>query len=251
MVSGFVNLKDELVKDFIVSRYSNEAYSILLALDREGKTDEMIAKKVKLKVNEIRAYLNQLHYDGIIYYTKEKAKDSNWYTYTWFVKKERISELLKERYVELLEELKKKLEYENTYTFFKCKKGCSKLPFELAFEYDFKCPECGGVMKSYNNSKDKKKLEKEIKQIEEFLKKQEEDEVNFEKSKKQKSLKQEKKKTVKKEVKKTAKKKAVEKKKKTGRVKSKKAVAVKQKSRKKKQKARSKPVKKKKTAKKG
>ncbi len=174
MVSAFIRLKDELVRDFIENSYGKEAYSILLALDKGGKTDEQISKKVKLKVNEIRSYLNQLNYAGIIYYTKEKSPTSNWYTYTWFVKKERIGELIKERYKEDLEDLKKKLDYENSYTFFKCVKGCTKLPFELAFEYDFKCPECGSEMKSYNNSRDKKKLEERINQIEKFLKEEEE-----------------------------------------------------------------------------
>lgn len=191
MVANSINLKDDLVKEFIESSFSKEAYAVLLCLKKEGKTDEMISKKLGLKVNEIRAFLNQLHYAGIIYYTKEKAKDSNWYTYTWFIKKERIAELLDERYEEELEKLKKQLDFESTYTFFKCSKGCSKLPFELAFEYDFKCPECGSVMKSFNNEKEKKRLRDKIRLIEKFLEKEKEvKRVNQEKLKKERIEKQ-------------------------------------------------------------
>ena len=174
MATDSIDLKDKLVEEFVESNFGKKGYLILLALEKKGRTDEWISKKVNLKVNEIRAFLNQLHYAGIIYYTKEKAKDSNWYTYTWFVKKERIGELLEERYVEELEELKKKLDFESTYTFFKCSKGCTKLPFELAFEYDFKCPECGAVMKSFSNEKEKKRLKEKINEIEKFLNKQKE-----------------------------------------------------------------------------
>ena len=200
MVAGFVNLKDELVRDFIESNYGKESYLVLLALDRSGKTDEQISKKINLKVNEIRSCLNKLNYAGIIYYTKEKSPTSNWYTYTWFVKKERIGELIKERYKEDLEDLKKKLNYENTYTFFKCVKGCTKLPFELAFEYDFKCPECGSEMKSYNNVRDKKKLKDKINQIEKFLKEEEEREKIRRELKKKEREKEEAKEEAKKEA---------------------------------------------------
>ena len=169
MVTTSIKLKDPLVKEFIESSVNENAYMVLASLERKGKTDEKISKKTKLKVNEIRSYLNQLHYLGIIYYTKEKAKDSNWYTYTWFVKKERIEELLKERYEEQLEKLKNSFSFEQNYVFFKCNNGCEKLPFELAFEYDFKCPDCGKKMKSVNNEKEKKIISKKIKQIEQFL----------------------------------------------------------------------------------
>ena len=184
MVTTSLKLKDPLVKEYIESKVCEDAYFVLKSLERIGKTDEKLLKalkrkkkkerksdeeEVELKVNKVRSYLNQLHYLGIIYYTKEKAKESNWYTYTWFVKKERIEELLKEKYVEELEELKNSLTFEQNYTFFKCTNGCEKLPFELAFEYDFKCPECSKTMKSISNDKEKNKINNKIKNIEKFL----------------------------------------------------------------------------------
>ena len=168
MASDSVKLNDPLVKEFVLKTTGENAYKIMLALDK-GKTDEQISRRTKLKVNDIRAELNKLHYMGIIHYTKEKAKDSNWYTYTWFVKKERVKELLGERYKEELRVLEDKLGFEQTYTFFKCDNGCEKLPFELAFEYDFKCPECGERMESIETEKEKNKIEKKIKLIKKFL----------------------------------------------------------------------------------
>lgn len=159
-----LSLTDPLVKDFIVTQAGENAFKIAKSLGR-GKTDEQISKKTKLKVNDIRAELNKLHYMGIIFYSKIKAKKSNWYTYTWFIKKDRISELLKERYSEELEKLDGKLGFEQNYTFFKCSNGCDKLPFEIAFEYDFKCPECGGGMDSINSNSEKRKIQIKIKRI--------------------------------------------------------------------------------------
>ncbi|MEM0372710.1 MAG: hypothetical protein QXO69_02625 [archaeon] len=168
MVADSVKMNDPLVKDFIIKNAGESAYKILLSLNK-GKTDEQISKSTRFKVNDIRADLNKLHYMGIIYYTKKKARKSNWYTYTWFVKKERVAELLKERYEEELKKLEEKLGFEQTYTFFKCSNGCDKLPFELAFEYDFKCPECGNSMESIDSEKEKKSIERKIKMIKNFL----------------------------------------------------------------------------------
>jgi len=159
-----IDLDDPLVHDFITTKTSEDAYLIMKSLNK-GLTDEQIAKKTKLKVNEIRAALNVLHYHGIIIYSKKKAETSNWYTYTWFRKEDRIKELLKDKYYEEMERLNKELESMSNYQFYKCGKGCNRLPFEIAIEYDFKCPECGKAMNNFDTNKEKKKIEKRITQI--------------------------------------------------------------------------------------
>lgn len=168
MVADSVRMKDPLVKEFVTKRWGESAHKILLSLNK-GKTDEQIAKSTRFKVNDIRADLNRLHNEGVIHYTKKKARKSNWYTYTWFVKKERVAELIAERSAEELKTLEEKLGFEQTYTFFKCSNGCEKQPFELAFEYDFKCPECGNAMESIDGAKERKLIEKKIKLLKSFV----------------------------------------------------------------------------------
>jgi len=163
-----LRLTAPLVKEFIIAQAGEDAHKVIRCLGT-GVTDEQISKKTGLRVNDIRAILNRLHYIGVIVYSKEKAKRSNWYTYTWFLKKARITELLGERYKEELGTLKEKLDMEQNYVFFKCSDGCERLPFELAFEYDFKCPECGNTMDQLNNNKEKTEIRKKIKDIIEFL----------------------------------------------------------------------------------
>lgn len=180
-----IKLDDPLIKDYVIQKVGEEAYYVLSVLNdtkslKKGKTDEKILKSMKaskkvanrknLKVNTIRAHLNRLHYSGIIHYTKQKAKTSNWYTYTWFLKKERIMELVKDKFKEELDGLEKQIGFEQNYAFFKCeKKNCKKLPFELAFEYDFKCPECGSKMNSIDSSAEKVKIKRRIEQIKKII----------------------------------------------------------------------------------
>jgi transcription initiation factor TFIIE subunit alpha len=166
-----LRIDNPLVADFITTNAGDAAFAVVKTLDgkENGLTDEQIVKKTKTDVNEVRAILNKLHYLGVITYSKEKAKESNWYNYTWFLKKDRIKELITERAKEELEKLQKKLKYEESYTFFKCSNGCEKLPFELACEYNFKCPECGNPMEATDSTEEKRKIEDRIAEIKKFL----------------------------------------------------------------------------------
>jgi transcription initiation factor TFIIE subunit alpha len=166
-----LRIDNPLVVEFISTNAGDAAFSLVKTLDKveKGMTDEQITKKTKTDVNEVRAILNKLHYLGIITYSKKKAKESNWYHYTWFLKKDRIKELLTERYKDELEQMEKKLKYEQSYTFFKCTNGCDKLPFELACEYDFKCPECGNAMDALERNGERENIEKRMGEIRKFL----------------------------------------------------------------------------------
>ena len=167
-----VHMDNPLVAEFLNKQAGDSAFKVVKIL-KNGMTDDKISKKLKLDVNATRAILNKLHYIGVIDYDKEKEKNSNWYTFTWFLRKERIAELLAEKYRDELLELQKKLSFEQSYTFFKCKSNgttnCKKLPFELACEYNFKCPDCGNVMDSFENLEETSGLQKKIEQIEKLL----------------------------------------------------------------------------------
>jgi transcription initiation factor TFIIE subunit alpha len=159
-----VRLTSPLVKEFVNNHSGEHGYKIMRCLST-GKTDEQISKKTKLEVNKIRAVLNKLHYLGVITYSKVKAKKSNWYTYTWFLQRSRIDELLEDKYSDELEQIGQKLDMHDNYVFFNCGNGCNALPFELSFEYNFKCPECGSIMKEKSNGKEKTQLKRRAREI--------------------------------------------------------------------------------------
>lgn len=122
---------------------------------KKGKetTDEEIAKKINAKITEIRTTLNRLHYRGVACYQKTRNNKTGWYSYTWTIKTERIAELILEQQAEEVQKLEKKRDFEQNYVFFNCKKGCGGHPFEIAAEYQFRCPECGKELVSTNNEK--------------------------------------------------------------------------------------------------
>ncbi|MEM3412047.1 MAG: hypothetical protein QW735_03155 [archaeon] len=167
-----MRIDSEYVERFLSDLAGEQAPKIVRWIVKNpGKTDEQVGKKVKIPTNEVRAVLNKLYGYGIIRYNKEKAAKTNWYHYRWFVDKKRINELLLEKSKEELADLEAKLEQENNYVFFKCNNGCSRIPFEIAYEYDFKCPECGKEMVYVENKKEKKEIKEKIQELKSFLKK--------------------------------------------------------------------------------
>lgn len=135
----------------------------------DGATDEKIEKKTKLKVAEIRSTLNQLHQHGIVEYTREKNMSNGWFTYTWKINPDRAMRNLLTAKKREHEKLRAKMASEETVLFYKCRKACTRLDFEKAMEYSFRCPECNGKMAYAQNQGDLKTLEEKINAIEQIL----------------------------------------------------------------------------------
>ena len=152
-----------LTKEFLASVAGDYAVDLVKICEKKRKpvTDEEIEKKLKIKITEIRATLNRLHYRGIANYQKKRNNKTGWYSYTWEINTDRIAELIVEKQIEELKRIEKKIEYEGTYSFFTCSKKCNNFPFEIGAEYHFRCPECGNKMQAINNKKNIKNLEKQ------------------------------------------------------------------------------------------
>jgi len=160
-----------LVKDFLDTVGGNEAIKLVKICEKKRKefTDEDVSKQMNVKVTKVRAILNRLHYRGIACYQKSRNQKTGWYNYTWVIRKDRIAELIGEQQKEALVKLEDKRNIEADYNLFDCNNCNERLPFEVAAEYSFICPACGGIMDSANNPDKKKQISIKIQKIEEEL----------------------------------------------------------------------------------
>ena len=160
-----------LVKDFLDTLGGEEAVKLVKVCERKRKdfTDEDVSKQMNLKVTEVRAVLNKLHYRGIACYQKSRNQKTGWYNYTWVIRKDRLAELIGEQQKENLIKLEDKRNIETDYNLFDCNECNERLPFEIAAEYNFICPACGGILDSANNPDKQKQIAKKIKKIEKEL----------------------------------------------------------------------------------
>lgn len=62
--------------------------------------------------------------------------------------------------------VKERLQKEDENTFYMCRSACARTPFDKAMEFNFKCPECGGLMHEQDNSKTKELLIEQLKELE-------------------------------------------------------------------------------------
>ncbi len=162
-----------IVKDFLAKVGGEYAIELVNICEKAKKpvTDEQIGKKLPLKITEIRTILNRLHYRGIAFYKKTRNNKTGWYSYTWQISKGRIAEIILEDQKEEIEKLERKLDMETGYEFFACKDKCNTLQLEISAEYKFKCPECGDLMQSIDNKKAMGRLNKDIMQKKDEIKK--------------------------------------------------------------------------------
>tara|TARA_Y100000310_G_scaffold313654_1_gene362243 strand:- start:576 stop:1121 length:546 start_codon:yes stop_codon:yes gene_type:complete len=156
-----------IAQEFIKRVAGQDAVRVIKIYEKKGKyvTDEELAKKMKLKVTEIRTILNRLHYRGIACYQKSKNTKTGWYSYTWIIKSKRIADLLLEEMQENLEKMENKQTLHSNYGLFSCNTNCGMVPFEVAAEYDFRCPDCGNSMDILDNNKVLKDTEAQLKEL--------------------------------------------------------------------------------------
>ena len=119
-----------LVKSFLDTVGGEDAIKLVKICERKRKdfTDEDVSKQMKMKVTEIRAILNRLHYRGIACYQKSRNQKTGWYNYTWSIKKCRIAELINEQQKENLTKLEEKRDLEADYNLFDCNNCSERLP---------------------------------------------------------------------------------------------------------------------------
>ncbi|MGI6589191.1 MAG: hypothetical protein ACOX1V_00835 [Candidatus Iainarchaeum sp.] len=160
-----------LVKELLDTVGGEDAITVVKLCEKKRKmtTDEELSKKMKKKVTEVRAILNKLHFRGIACYQKARNQKTGWYNYTWEIKKDRIAEIIEEQQKENLEKLNNKMNLEADYSLFDCTKCNHREVFEVAAEYNFICPTCGGNMTSANDPNRQKELLTKIKNIEKEL----------------------------------------------------------------------------------
>ena len=133
--------------EFISQNIGKRAVEII-KLIRTPQTDEEVAAGLGMKINEARRILNVLSSYGVARY--DANKDSKgWLTFEWYLDSEKLAEL-----DNTIATKKPESAYalpENCNDFFYCTKCYDEqkmiLPFDAAFENQFKCDACGNKLK--------------------------------------------------------------------------------------------------------
>jgi len=160
------NFLEEIVED-IAGSQAKEIVKLL-----EGKKDVnefLIAKKLKLTINQTRNILYKLSEAGLVSSTRKKDKRKGWFIYFWTLDTLKSLELLEKRLLDETAQLKHLLQNRKLRRFYFCKTCNAEVGEETALLNQFTCQECGQVYELADSSTFIKEIEGKISKIEKQL----------------------------------------------------------------------------------
>ena len=163
------NLLESVVREI----GGDDAVKVAGLLDpKEETTDEAIAAGAEMKLNAVRKVLYRLYDARLAEFRRIRDKSTGWFIYFWRLKPQRVEELVINRKKTVYVKLKARFDYERKFHFFKCEQNyCPRYTFDEAMENNFKCPECNGELRAFDNSEIIKKLGKKVKELRKTLEK--------------------------------------------------------------------------------
>ncbi|MEM3839090.1 MAG: hypothetical protein QXF01_00725 [Candidatus Micrarchaeaceae archaeon] len=146
-----VVISEGLFSEFVLKNIGTRGVELMKALNSAPHTDEKLASKLDVKVNEVRRMLNVLNGYGLTKYDIKKD-EKGWLTFKWYLDREKLN-----TFYGVLQEKQNSQKVnlqENCNDFFYCNE-CYKeqkliLPFDSAYELNFKCGGCGKILEVLN-----------------------------------------------------------------------------------------------------
>ncbi len=138
----------------------------LLLVGKPNISEFKLAEQLNITVNQVRSMLYRMQEHNLVDFIRKKDKRKGWYIYYWTLNKRNTFGLLKEYKRKQLEDLKNRLAREQAGGFFVCPMGCARMKMDQAMEVEFRCQECGSLVKEQNNSRTVENIRRMIKEIE-------------------------------------------------------------------------------------
>ncbi len=161
-----------LLKNVISSIAGQHASGIVdLLYEKKNVNEFLIAKKLKLTINQTRNILYKLADEGIVSFMRKKdKKKGGWYTYFWTLNAGKGLMKFREHLEKNVKEMSEQLNRKRTERFYHCPNCNIESNEENALIYQYTCPECGEILQLKDKGKEIEHLEREIAKMEEVLK---------------------------------------------------------------------------------
>jgi transcription initiation factor TFIIE subunit alpha len=164
--NGKLALRNPEANSVLLEMVGEEGLGVVQCLLDSEETDERISEATELRLNTVRKILYKLYDYRLASYVRTKDKEIGWYTYTWKLNLNNISNIILIRKKNILDELNKRLEFERNHVFFSCSNDALKVSFDTATENGFRCPTCDSALEFVDNQQSIIELEERIRRIE-------------------------------------------------------------------------------------
>ncbi len=139
--------------------------------DKENVNEFTIADKLKLTINQIRNIIYKFEQYNLVTSTRKKDRKKGWYIYFFTLNKKQTEDLVVQLKENKTTILKRQLDRETAHEFYTCPNRCMRLTLENAMEHNFMCSECGSLLEPEEKEKNMQRINKQIKDLEDELKK--------------------------------------------------------------------------------
>lgn len=157
----------KLLKDVVSFIAGQNASPIVdLLYGTQNVNEFLIAKKLKVTINQARNILYKLGDEGLVSFVRKKdKKNGGWYTYFWTLDTHKSLHVLKNKLVSEINNLESQVVSKQAKQFYYCPNCALEMSEENALLHDFTCPECGEVFLAKDNSANINNLKKNIEDL--------------------------------------------------------------------------------------
>lgn len=156
-------MQADILKNIVEDIAGKPAREIVdLLMGKRDVNEFLIAKKLKLTINQTRNILYKLSDSGLVSFTRKKDKRKGWYIYFWTLDSLKSLEILEKKLLAEMEQLKNQLKNRKVKRFYFCKMCNVEINEETALLNQFTCAECGQVYALAESDKIIKELENKI-----------------------------------------------------------------------------------------
>ena len=167
-----MKISNELLDELVIALTGEDILPLIHILRNKNNVSEFkLAEKLNVTVNQTRNMLYRLNEHNLVTFMRKKDKKKGWYIYYWTLNQRSANNALKKLREKQLSDFKIRLEREQIGIFYVCPMGCMRLKMEVAMDYDFKCQECGALLRVQDNMKTIENIKNRIASLEEELEK--------------------------------------------------------------------------------
>lgn len=168
-----MRITPKIVDEAVAQSAGEDVLPLLKFLKKRKNVSEFkLAEWIKKEVNVTRNLLYKLYNINLVSFERIKDQKKGWYIYYWTFNVKKVKDLIKHQKKEKKERIKEMLKKEENNIFYSCEENCLRVEFGQAFDFEFKCPECGKLLEEQNNDKKIKKLKSDLIDLEKEIEKQ-------------------------------------------------------------------------------
>ena len=167
-----MRLTNKVIGEVITEEVGPDVIPLVDQLKKKQNVSEFkLAENIKTDIKETRNMLYRLYKSNLVTFSRKKDKQKGWYIYYWTFNSKNVKYLFMKHKHERLRRLQERVNREKNNLFYICEHKCIRFNFDQGTNFNFKCPECGELMKQEDNSQIIEEIEKNMLELEKDIKK--------------------------------------------------------------------------------